>query len=709
MAKSQGKKTNKNGRQGKQAAAPAPSGHAGTQPYQAHASRGSQVQTLSTLANTTQAVKRIEVMDNPGENHFAEALAKALGPMAKDPTARSQIVALVSRLEPEAAVSGFSNSNSTDPMQMLLLQVLAQSASQVQNNAVGGPGTQNSSAIFGTMPPSGIIPNSSALSNLGTMGTGGGASNAPAPTYTSKTLAMLLKEGVLTFEAVTTICSAQGIDVNDVCSAAYDQPTPGPRTRGTPKSAMRGTGGAKRTPNSVEFLEDMAPADDEALPQTPSLDSALDSLIGNIFTPASEPPVADAARDDFVKKCMEEHFACSGKLDRSRINKAAVKVGTKIPANCGLKGRGSVNQLRAFAETVAIEIYTTAKYGSSSTADPKRALGYTAGSSSRKRAKGRTGRRTCENASSTLFVIPVYHDIPIWNHVHYRSEVFDSSPPRKRWVNDWIADFLSHSRHDGPISVNTTQVLVFKCLASMCFHHKPSSAVFLEQQVLLYTGYSMHHHDRYILPRHWYVLLHTLESLLMDLRTTGSGSGPDAQDFRSLKGLLSMSIVFASRRPSHSRSALLLEALLSTGLHFGGTITWSGIRRDLALNAVYVKFSVYTGYCYIGETLTGARFFQHEAASDGGYRSQHVHRVISRLDSSLYDSLVINFPASVDRKHIERAMISQFDHYGTTLLNVLGRSSTYTIFGDEARSVRVSGLRDTMAGLGNNLVQVLST
>jgi hypothetical protein len=153
--------------------------------------------------------------------------------------------------------------------------------------------------------------------------------------------------------------------------------------------------------------------------------------------------------------------------------------------------------------------------------------------------------------------------------VHYRSEVFDSSPPRKRWVNDWIADFLSHSRHDGPISVNTTQDLVCKCLASMCFHHKPSSAVFLEQQVLLYTGYRMHHHDRYILPRHWYVLLHTLESLLMDLRTTGSGSGPDAQDLRSLKGLLSMSIVFASRKPSHSRSALLLEALLSTGLHFG--------------------------------------------------------------------------------------------------------------------------------------------
>jgi hypothetical protein len=43
--------------------------------------------------------KRIEAMDNPGENHFAEALAKALGPTAKGPSARAQIVALVSRLE----------------------------------------------------------------------------------------------------------------------------------------------------------------------------------------------------------------------------------------------------------------------------------------------------------------------------------------------------------------------------------------------------------------------------------------------------------------------------------------------------------------------------------------------------------------------------------------------------------------------------------
>jgi hypothetical protein len=92
MVKSKGKSAPRGGRQGKQTAAPAPSGHAGTQSsYHARASHGSGVQTLSTLANASQTVKRIEVMDNPGENHFAEALAKALGPTAKDPSARAQI------------------------------------------------------------------------------------------------------------------------------------------------------------------------------------------------------------------------------------------------------------------------------------------------------------------------------------------------------------------------------------------------------------------------------------------------------------------------------------------------------------------------------------------------------------------------------------------------------------------------------------------
>jgi hypothetical protein len=84
---------------------------------------------------------------------------------------------------------------------------------------------------------------------------------------------------------------------------------------------------------------------------------------------------------------------------------------------------------------------------------------------------------------------------------------------------------------------------------------------------------------------------------------------------------------------------------------------------------------VYTGYVYIGETLTGARFYEHESANNGGFTSQHVHRVISRLGSSLYDTLAIDFPSSTNRKHVEFALIKHFDRYGKDLLNVLGRSS----------------------------------
>jgi hypothetical protein len=100
---------------------------------------------------------------------------------------------------------------------------------------------------------------------------------------------MLLKNEILTTEQVSTICAGQGIDVNDVCSAAFDQPTP--RTRGTPKGAMRGAGGAKRPPDSVQFQGGVGPAPGDLTPaQTPSLSSALDSMLENIYTPVSEPP-----------------------------------------------------------------------------------------------------------------------------------------------------------------------------------------------------------------------------------------------------------------------------------------------------------------------------------------------------------------------------------------------------------------------------------
>jgi hypothetical protein len=79
-------------------------------------------------------VKRIEVVDQLGENHFAEALAKSLGPTAKGPNARApQIVSLVTVLEPadqtKAASTGFSSSsNPADQTAMLLLRLMSQNS-----------------------------------------------------------------------------------------------------------------------------------------------------------------------------------------------------------------------------------------------------------------------------------------------------------------------------------------------------------------------------------------------------------------------------------------------------------------------------------------------------------------------------------------------------------------------------------------------------
>ena len=89
----QKKKGRQGGNRGKQqsrggpAPAPAPASHPGTgaHPFFASSNRGNAgVVSLTTLGGAP-TVKAIELADAPGEGHFSEALAKALGPRAKDP------------------------------------------------------------------------------------------------------------------------------------------------------------------------------------------------------------------------------------------------------------------------------------------------------------------------------------------------------------------------------------------------------------------------------------------------------------------------------------------------------------------------------------------------------------------------------------------------------------------------------------------------
>ena len=83
-------------------------------------------------------MRSIEIADNPGEGHFSEALAKGLGPRAKDPTARSQLVALVSKLEPEAAVSGFQDPGNLDTGTAAVLALLQHNSNAIQTALQAG-------------------------------------------------------------------------------------------------------------------------------------------------------------------------------------------------------------------------------------------------------------------------------------------------------------------------------------------------------------------------------------------------------------------------------------------------------------------------------------------------------------------------------------------------------------------------------------------
>ena len=130
------------------APAPAPAHHPGTgaTPFFANSSRGNSVLNLSTLGGAP-TVRSIEIADGPGEGHFTEALAKALGPRAKDPTARKQIVSLVSTLEPEAAHSGFQDPGNLDTGTAAILALLQQNSSAIQSAAytTTGPGKRHCS------------------------------------------------------------------------------------------------------------------------------------------------------------------------------------------------------------------------------------------------------------------------------------------------------------------------------------------------------------------------------------------------------------------------------------------------------------------------------------------------------------------------------------------------------------------------------------
>ena len=267
--KARGRGKNTSAAQGQPAPAPAPFHVGPGQPttFAASNRNTSNVVNLSTMANGLNHVKRIEMTDRPGEARFSEALAKALGPSAKCPTARQQICSLIHILEPEAVVNGFNPSAlaNADPNIQMMMQLMHRQ-SQLMGAATGG-GVGNLSALgnYGAVPSFGTVPYPAVLAPGGMIP---GATIPPVgvvppvvpPAYTAKTLGMLLKQQKVTITEVNKICAEPNIafDVNEVCDHAYPSPVTGSaagfQTPGGTSGTLRSQrSSSRRTGSSVRF------------------------------------------------------------------------------------------------------------------------------------------------------------------------------------------------------------------------------------------------------------------------------------------------------------------------------------------------------------------------------------------------------------------------------------------------------------------------
>ena len=168
----------------------------------------------------------------------------------------------------------------------------------------------------------------------------------------------------------------------------------------------------------------------------------------------------------------------------------------------------------------------------------------------------------------------------------------------------------------------------------------------------------------------WYVLL---SEIVLHMVTTYGPTDPRAMCVCVVKTRISLCILRYRAKKSHTRSCNCVDSLLSYMHAFDGMII-NRLPRDTAINALYIKYSVYNGYCYIGETSTTNRFYDHmRMMFTPNPRQQRVHIVMGRLGIELHDTLIVNFGHSFDRLAFETTLIRQYSHMGKYLLNVRQR------------------------------------
>ena len=179
-----------------------------------------------------------------------------------------------------------------------------------------------------------------------------------------------------------------------------------------------------------------------------------------------------------------------------------------------------------------------------------------------------------------------------------------------------------------------------------------------------------------ISPHHLHRWYRILSDIVLDLIGTHGPTDSRVMCICTIKTRVGLCILRYRAKRGHIRSCECIDSLLMYMHTFDGSIL-NRLPRNVSINALYVKFSVYHGYCYIGETGTTTRFYDHMRMMHiPENRLQRVHIVMGREGTHLHDTLVVNFGSGFDRIAFETALIHQYSSMNKYLLNVRQRRNS---------------------------------
>jgi hypothetical protein len=260
----------------------------------------------------------------------------------------------------------------------------------------------------------------------------------------------------------------------------------------------------------------------------------------------------------------------------------------------------------------------------------------------------------------------------------YPIEMILNIPPSDRTHEDHIRDssrgrrflhVIKRTVESGTVSISQIVWYTHTCLlgSSHVLDMEHASRRTTHHGVKFPTSLSPHHLYR------WYSILCDIVLHLSKIRVP---TDPSIMCLRLIKTRVSLCIINYRAKKSHAHTSACIDSLLAYLRHYSGSILSSIPTDNKEINAIYIMYSVYHGYLYIGETSTTDRFYTHaRSITVCSERQQRVHIELGRLGVHYYDTLIVDFPKHVDRYEHETALIRRFSSAGKYLLNVAQRSN----------------------------------